>query len=150
MPHEKHPGNRLVGTWRFVTTELKHADGGTVDLYGPDPNGIIIFTSDGYFALTNTRPGRLRFASNNSMEGTADENRATVHGSVAYFGTYSVDEANSSFSIYIEGSSFPNYERTTQVRPFTIVADQLKFINPVSTVGGLGVCATLRRARPPF
>jgi len=139
-------GQQLVGTWRFVSTHLQSGDGGKVELYGPNPNGMLIFTSDGYFALTNTRPGRPRFASGNTMEGTAEENMATVKGTVAYFGTYIVDEANGTYSIHIEGSSFPNYEKTTQTRPFTIIGDTLTFVNPVPTTGGSGVHATLKRA----
>jgi hypothetical protein len=146
MFDSKSPGQQLVGTWRFVSTHLQRADGDTVELYGPNPNGILIFTSDGYFALTNTRPGRPQFASGNTMEGTAEENRTTVKDTVAYFGTYIVDEANSIYSIHIEGSSFPNYEKTTQRRPFTIDGDILSFLNPSPTIANSVVHATLKRA----
>ena len=80
------------------------------------------------------------------MEATAEENLSTVRDTVAYFGTWLVDEANSSYSIHIEGSSFPNYEKTTQRRPFTIVGDILTFVNPVPTIRDSVVRATLKRA----
>jgi hypothetical protein len=143
----KSSRRQLVGTWRFVSTHLQRGDGSKTELYGPNPNGILIFTSDGYFALTNTRPGRPRFASGNTMEGTAEEYMATVKDTVAYFGTYVVDEANATYSIHIEGSSFPNYEKTTQRRPFTIAGDTLTFVNPVPTISGSVVHATLKRAK---
>jgi ABC-type uncharacterized transport system substrate-binding protein len=34
-----------------------------------------------------------KFGSNNRMSGTPEENKAIVQGSIAYFGTYSIDEA---------------------------------------------------------
>jgi hypothetical protein len=144
---EKRPcKERLVGTWRFVETDLRRANGERIALYGPYPNGIVIFTASGHFALINTRPGRPKFASNDSMRGTPEENKATVEGTVAYFGSYTVNEANSTYSIRIHGSSFPNYEGTEQTRPFALVGDRLTFVNPAPTIVGSAVHATLERA----
>ncbi len=81
------------------------------------------------------------------MDATPEEYKATVQGSIAYFGTYTVDESGSALSLHIEGSAFPNYEGTDQLRPFTIVGDELRSVNPAPTVGGPGLSLTLRRAR---
>ena len=40
-----------------------------------------------------------RFASANRMSGTAEENKAVVRGSIAYFGTYAIDEAKGTISL---------------------------------------------------
>lgn len=146
MPDRNSLHSRLVGTWRFVTTHLQREDGEKIELYGPSPNGIVIFTPDGHFVLINMRPDRPRFASGNTAQATDAENRAAMQGFVGYFGTYSVDEPRGTYTITIQGSSFPNYEGTGQQRQFTIADDTLSFINPSPTVGGLGVHATLRRA----
>jgi len=47
-----------------------------------------------------------KFAANNRQAGTPEENKAVVQGSLAYFGTYSVDEAAKTVTIHIESCSF--------------------------------------------
>ncbi len=138
--------DRLIGTWNFTATTGQRKDGTKFDLFGPNPNGVIIFNPDGHFALINTTPGRPKFAKGNRMEATDDEYRTTVQGSIAYFGTYTVDDADSSFTFHIVGSTFPNYEGTDQKRPFKIVGDELRSINPAPTVGGPSLTLVLRRA----
>ncbi len=137
----------LIGTWKFTATTGERKDGTKFDLFGPNPNGVIIFHPDGHFALINTRPGRPKYAGHNRMEGTPEEYKATVQGSIAYFGTYTVDDVNSTFSFHIDGSTFPDYEGTNQKRPFTIVGDELRSINPNPTVGGPSLNLILKRAR---
>ena len=46
-----------------------------------------------------------KFASNNRQAGTPEENKAFVQGSLAYFGTYSVDEAAKTVTVHIESCS---------------------------------------------
>jgi len=82
------------------------------------------------------RSDRPKFASNNRATGTPDENKAVVQGVTSYFGTYSVNEANKTFTIKFEGSAYPNLEGTEQTRAFTIEGDQLMVTNPSPTVGG--------------
>ncbi len=138
--------DKLVGTWSFVQTIGYRQDGTKFDIFGVDPNGVLIFTPDGHFALLNMRRGRPIFASGNRGTGTDEENRATVQGSIAYFGTYTVDEATPAFTLHIVGSTFPNYEGTDQRRPFVIEGDRLRTINPNPTVGGRPLDLVLRRA----
>lgn len=137
----------LIGTWEFVSTTGERMDGTKFELFGPNPNGVIIFNPDGHFALINTRPGRPKYVGGNRMEGTLEEFKSTVQGSIAYFGTYSVDEANSTFTLHIGGSTFPDYEGTDQKRPFKIIGDELKSINPNPTVGGPSLNLVLKRAK---
>jgi len=40
------------------------------------------------------------------LQGTPEENKATVQGSLSYYGIYSVDEADRTLHLYIESSSF--------------------------------------------
>jgi hypothetical protein len=51
--------------------------------------------------------------------GTPGENKAVVQGSIAYFGTYSVNEADKVITAQIEGSTFAKLigGATTQARP---------------------------------
>ena len=80
----------LVGTWSFDADTSVTPDGRTIQPFGPNPKGIAIFDSSGRFAIVNSRPDLPKFASNDRMHGTANENEAIVRGSIAFFGTYSV------------------------------------------------------------
>ena len=44
-----------------------------------------------------------------------------------------MDEANKSFSIRFEGSTYANLAGTEQTRPVTTAGDDLKIVNPSST-----------------
>jgi hypothetical protein len=68
---------------------------------------------------------RIKYASNALWQGTAEENEATANGTQTYFGTYSVNEADRSIAIHVEGSSFPNWNGADQKRFVAITGDQL-------------------------
>lgn len=137
--------SQLVGTWKFVTTSVRLADGSRADVFGPTPNGVLMFHPDGHFVLMNSRPGRSKYASGNRAKGTEDEFKETVLGSIGYFGSYWVDEAKQVFVLRIAGSTFPDYEGTEQVRPFTLVGDELRSVNPNPSLGGSPLDLVLRR-----
>ena len=138
---------QLIGTWSLVVTAVHRKDGAKADVFGPSPNGVLMFQPDGHFVLINTRPGRPKYASGNRVQGTPDEFRDTVLGSIAYFGTYTVDEAKKEFILKIRGSTFPDYEGTEQVRPFSIVGDELRSVNPNPSQGGPPLDLVLKRVQ---
>ena len=87
---------------------------------------------------------RSPFTSNNRNEGTPEENKATVQGSLAYSGTYSLNGKTLVFKI--EASTYPNAEGTEQKRSITLTGDQLKYTNATPTVGGASE-AVLKRVK---
>ncbi len=145
--HGEQPSlkSQLIGSWSFVQTAVHRQNGTRVDIFGPSPNGILMFHPDGHFVLMNTRPGRAKYTSGNRAQGTPEEFRETVLGSIAYFGTYAVNEEKRAFVLKIKGSTFPDYEGTDQVRPFTIVGDELRSINPNPSQGGSPLDLVLKR-----
>ena len=52
---QKSLKEQLVGTWKVVSADNVRNDGSKLELFGPNPKGILIYTSDGHFALVNTR-----------------------------------------------------------------------------------------------
>jgi hypothetical protein len=86
--------DQLVGTWMLVSSHNIRSDGSKIDRSGPNPKGILIYTSDGHFVFVNTRSDLPKFASNSRDRGTPEEYKGAVQGSLAYFGTYSVNEAD--------------------------------------------------------
>ena len=84
----------VVGTWEWVSVENTASDGAITHPFGPKPGGYLTFDRSGRFFWLITRPNRLKFASGRRDQGTADENKATVQGSLAYAGTYAIEDEN--------------------------------------------------------
>jgi hypothetical protein len=125
----------LVGTWKSASTIVTGPDGRKTEPFGPNPNSILVFDANGRFVLVNTRPDLPKFASNNRMQGTAEENKAIVQGSIAYFGTYSV--ADKVLTLKLEGGTWPNWTGTDQKRPIlSFMGDDMKLSTPAASIGG--------------
>ncbi len=126
---------QLVGTWTSVSNDTIRPDGSRTPNYGPNPQGLAIFDGNGHYLLLVARAGLPKFTSNNRMEGTPEENQAIVQGSIAHFGWYTVNKADSTITFHIETSTFPNWSGTEQKRPITITGDELKWTTPSSGSG---------------
>jgi hypothetical protein len=136
---------QLVGTWMLVSWEQKKSDGTKVQRYGANPTGIAFFDAGGRYIITVMRSDRAKYASNALWQGTAEENKTTADGTITYFGTYSVGEADSSIAIHIEGSSFPNWNGGDQKRIVAITGDELTLT--VRPPGGEIVDVVWKRAK---
>ncbi len=81
-------------------------------MWGASPKGLFIITADGHFfagrCFVRTAPN---FA--NRLTASPDEAKATMQGSLAYFGTYSVNEAEKTIVFKTGGSTFPHSEGET-------------------------------------
>lgn len=141
---QKTLGEQLVGTWSYVAVDIVRPDGSRVPLFGPDPSGLASFDAAGRYVLITARTGIPKFASNNRNEGTAEENKAVVKGSIAHFGRYTIDEAHKTITFHIQTSTFPNWNGIDQTRPFTMTATELKWTTAASSGGTAEV--VLRRA----
>ena len=141
---QKSLKDQLIGAWTFVGSTGKKPDGSPV--WGSNPKGLLIFTPDGHYSSQILRSDVPKFKASNRLQGTADENQAAVHGGIATFGKYTVNEADKSFTVRFEGSSYPNNTGVEQTRPFTIAGEELKIINPASSSGGQSEL-TFKRAK---
>ena len=129
--------DQIVGTWALLIDDNIKEDGTHVPAFGPNPEGLLIFTADGHYSLQIFRNTRPAFASKDRLTGTADENKAAVQGMISHIGTYAVDEAGKTFTFRIEASSFPNWDATSQKRPITAITDEvLTYNNPTPTTSG--------------
>lgn len=116
---------QLVGTWTLLSWVQKKSDGTKVERYGTSPKGIAFFDAGGRCIITVMRSDRAKYASNALWQGTPEENKETADGTITYFGTYLLSEADRSIAIHVEGSSFPNWNDTEQKRLVTITGDQM-------------------------
>ncbi|HEU5295988.1 MAG TPA: lipocalin-like domain-containing protein [Burkholderiaceae bacterium] len=83
----KDLGEQIVGMWLPVSQYVDQ-EGRKLEPFGSDPKGIVIYDDSGRFVLMLQRATLPRFASNNRLAGTPEENKAIVQGSIAYFGKY--------------------------------------------------------------
>ena len=134
---QKSIKDQVVGAWTLLLSDNVKDDGTHVPSYGPNPEGLLVFTADGHYSLQIVRYGRPAFASKNRMAGTADENKAAVQGMISHFGTYAVVEAGKTFTFHVAASSFPNWDATSQKRAITAITDEvLTFNNPTPSTSG--------------
>ncbi|RZI40008.1 hypothetical protein EGT07_26065 [Herbaspirillum sp. HC18] len=127
---------QLIGTWNYVSVDIVRPDGSRTPLFGPSPQGRVVFDSNGNYILTTSRAGLPKFASGDRNQGTNEEYRAIVQGSIAHFGKYEVNETDKTITFHIESSTFPNWSGTSQKRPFSITGDELKWVTPSASSGG--------------
>jgi Lipocalin-like domain len=125
-----------LGTWTLVSHESVRPDGSRFPRYGINPKGLGFFDAGGRFIITVMRLDRAKYAIDNPAQGTPEENKATAQGTMTYFGTYSVHEADRSIAIHIEASSFPNWNGADQTRTFTIAGNQLTLTTRALKTGG--------------
>ena len=130
--------DQLVGTWTFVVAEITAPDGAKSFPFGETPKGILVFTPDGHFAQIHIASDVPRIASNNRLNGTAEEYAAIMRRSLSIFGTYTVDEAKRTVTFEIVSSTYPNAQGQSQVRTIDkLTADEFVNSNP-DVAGGRG------------
>jgi len=129
--------DQLVGTWTLASA----------DAYGTNPKGSYMFDSSGRFSAFLMRTDLPKYTSNSRTQGTPAEYKGTVDGSIAYFGTYSVNGTD--LDLHIEGSTFANWTGTVQKRANVSVAgDELKYTVPAQSDGRASTTPTVwKRAK---
>jgi hypothetical protein len=102
----------------------------------------------GIYAQVLARPGRPKFKSIDrfSLEATPEELKVAVTGTVATFGTWSVNEADKTISRRPEASLLPNDEGIEQKYAVSLAGDELKTIT-TNSLTGLKTEVVYRRAK---
>jgi hypothetical protein len=144
---QKSLKEQLVGIWTLVSSDNTAPDGSKRQLFGAKPKGILVLDASGWFSQMNANPDRPKFKANNRLQGTAEENKAVLAGTVALFGKWSVNEADKTLIMDYESSLFPNQDGTEAKRVIvSLTADELKYTTPPSGAGGK-TDSVWRRAR---
>ena len=149
VPTFAQQANDLVGTWTLVSITLEK-DGKKTDFYGPNPQGQLMYDATGHFSVIITRSDLPKFASNNRVAGTPEENKAIVQGSLASFGTYSVNATDETYTQHVESCTFPNWNGTEQKYSFDISGDELNLqvvSGPLTSIGTGTAYVVWKRAK---
>src|SRR3954468_2852658 len=144
---QKSAKEQIVGAWTLVSVTSEMGDGTRGEPFGPSPKGVIIFSNDGHFSLFQSRAEIPKIVANDRAKATAEEAQSIVASSIAYYGTYSIDESaklmvvNLAASTYANVAAIPNQKRTVTL----LTADELKFDNP-RTPNGMTLRTAWKRA----
>ena len=107
------------------------------DTFGPNPRGFLVLTPNGRFSLIVMSATLPKFASNNRLTGTPEENQAVIKGSQAMFGTYKVVSAKEGKVLFhYEGCTFPNWDGQDIPRVLSVSGKEMKMVNPSAAIGG--------------
>jgi hypothetical protein len=115
--------DQLVGAWRYVSCSYDPAE-------CAKPNGILIFTANGHYALINAAMGRTKVSGRPLYTSPAEEIKAVERAFRANFGTWTYNEVDKGLTFHIEGAFFPNLEGNNIKGTITVTGDELKFQNP--------------------
>jgi hypothetical protein len=127
---------RFVGTWQLVSVEQRNAAGEIVppaapQASAPSPLGVIIYDAAGYVAVTIMPRNRARYA---AAQPTDEEAKAALAGYAAYFGTFSINEAEGVITHHLQGSVNPGMA-SEQVRRFELAGNRLTLQPPPGPTG---------------
>ncbi len=117
---------QLIGAWKLLSYVEKPVDG-SEPFYpmGKEPQGIIMYTPDGYMSAQLMDPDRPKFASGDWFRGTPEEIKEEALGYIAYSGPFHTDEEKQHLTHSMFVSLFPNWLGQTQPRIVKIEGDVL-------------------------
>jgi Lipocalin-like domain len=141
---------QLPGAWALVAVIGERPDGSKFEPFGANPKGIIIFTSDGHFSLFQSSADVPRIALNDRAKATPEEATAVVRESIAYYGTYSVNEDEKTLSVRLDGSTYANLVGGPEQKRIvtSLTPEELRFTNP-RTPAGVTLLTVWKRAKAP-
>jgi hypothetical protein len=148
VSQQKSFKDQLVGTWTLVSWEQTRADGSKNLRFGASPKGINTYDANGNFSLIIMRPDLPKIASGDPEKLTPEEAQALGKGSIAYYGTYTVNEADKTINLNLHATTLVNQVGMEQKRVVTSInANEMKYRNPTSVVGGAQIELVWKRGQ---
>ncbi len=141
---------QLLGSWGLQSRETRLSNGQIVADPGlsATPKGVLIYDRSGHVAAHLSRQGRTvemianECAAASRIKGT-DDTAQTVMGYDAYFGTYTINEAQNVVTHHLESALFPGDVGKNIKRAFSISGDRLTIRFDTTTSEGISVTRTL-------
>ena len=133
----------LIGVWRLMS--YAHEQEGHEDSFpfGLEPEGFLIYTSEGFVSAQLMKPGRSQFQSNEWQAGTPNEYEQAGSGYIGYCGVYEVDEEKETVTHIPSVALVPNLILKGQARSITFSADRLT-LRAAGIPAANGACVTSR------
>ena len=116
--------NPLIGTWRVLSWENRSVEDGQVSYpLGKDATGYIMYNEDGYMFVAIMAANRLKFATDDLLSATEEEEAQAEETYVSYCGRY--DFLGDRVIHHVELSLFPNWIGGEQERLVELGGEQL-------------------------
>ncbi len=145
---------QLVGAWSLENYTETDVQSDEVSYpMGRHPEGLILYTSDGYMSAQLSLGGRDRFKSQDPYGASSEEYTAAGRSYIAYSGPFYFDESNGRLEHEMFVSFFPNWQGQRQVRIAAIDDDKLHLgpDRPMPFNGRLKTASLIwKRALPNF
>jgi hypothetical protein len=136
LAQQKSLKEQLVGTWTLVSSDQVRPAGSKLKQFGANPKGINVFDANGRFFLMVASADNSRIAARDPNKTNRDEVSGLIAESIAYYGTYTVNEAEKVIMLHLDASTFPNQIGTDQKRTITsLTADELRYSSPAAMSG---------------
>jgi len=126
---------KLAGAWKLVSFVYHRPSGDLVYPLGKDAIGSLLYHADARFSMQISRHDRPVFTTDYFEHLDPEEIRIAVCGYFAYFGTYRVNQAKKVVTHLVDGSLFPNWVGSEQVRRFSLSGDRLILEKPPRAQG---------------
>lgn len=133
MAEHKLINANIVGTWDLQAIYFKFEDGTKMDMYGPNPNGVLMYDNCG---MMNAQLGCNNHKSFFERNDNLDERipSAQLFGSyMAYYGKY-YEEISGKLIHEVIGCINPEWIGEKEIRYFKIKDDCLKIWTPVQSI----------------
>jgi hypothetical protein len=139
--------SRLVGVWKLVSYTVQEEGRENSLPFGPESEGFLICTPDGFVSAQLMKPGRSLFQGQNWRGGTADEYQQAGSGYIAYCGSYEVDEENETVTHTPSVALVPNLVHKAQSRLITLGGELLTLRALIPMTKGVPVTSRLEWQR---
>jgi Lipocalin-like domain len=126
----------LIGAWTLESYESRSIDGSNVVYpFGPDAQGIILYTPDGVMSTQLMRSGRKPFTGSDPHQAQDDELAAAASGYLAYSGPFSITD-DLLVAHHVVVSLLPNWVGGTQYHVAQFKGSRLELGPPEPTLIG--------------
>jgi hypothetical protein len=122
--------NQFIGTWELIKCIAIHQDGKITFPYGENPNGQILYDTNGNMMVEIMNREIEKFNNENLFQGTPEEIIPAYNGFLAYYGTYQILADTNLIIHNIEACSFPNWVGQNQQRRFEFQDNKLILKTP--------------------
>ncbi|HTC49093.1 MAG TPA: lipocalin-like domain-containing protein [Candidatus Aquilonibacter sp.] len=124
---ESEVRDRIVGTWKLVSTEeiLKDGTSRPFPAFGLHGKGFLMYQCDGYMCAVITNPDRYKSA--DPAHAMPEEKAAAADGTFSYCGRYEIDTKQERIIHLPEVASAPGYVGSRQIRPYRFEGERLIF-----------------------
>lgn len=112
------PDSPFPGSWRLVSFEHFLPSGEVRRPFGDSPSGALLYQADGHMSAQLRTGNPKRFASDDDFRATTAEMAEAWQTYFGYWGTFKIDAEKGMVVHHVEGSLFPNWIGTEQVRFF--------------------------------